>query len=334
VAGRRTNLALLGLLVASLITGGLAFAIGTAPGRWVVAAHGVVGLAIVALAPWKSVIVRRGLARARPGTAASLVFLLFVVVALVAGVLHGSGLVRDLGPITMMQLHVGAALVSIPLLAWHLAARRVRAHHTDVARRQLLRSGALLAGAGVSYAALEGLLRVTDATGAARRFTGSYETGSHMPDAMPVTQWLNDRVRVIDNGTWRLEVTTASQRRAWGLEELEGFDDRARALLDCTGGWWAQQEWEGVLLHRVLGNASGRSISVTSVTGYQRRLPLRDAHTLLLATRMGGAPLSAGHGAPVRLVAPGRRGFWWVKWVVEITVDDVPWWLQPPFPLT
>jgi DMSO/TMAO reductase YedYZ molybdopterin-dependent catalytic subunit len=55
---------------------------------------------------------------------------------------------------------------------------------------------------------------------------------------------------------------------------------------------------------------------------------------LLLATHVGGAPLSAGHGAPARLVAPGRRGFWWVKWVTAIDVTDEPWWWQPPFPLT
>ncbi|NUR17262.1 MAG: molybdopterin-dependent oxidoreductase, partial [Dermatophilaceae bacterium] len=43
--------------------------------------------------------------------------------------------------------------------------------------------------------------------------------------------------------------------------------------------------------------------------------------------------LSAGHGGPVRLVAPGRRGFWWVKWVDRVGVDDRPSWSQPPFPL-
>jgi hypothetical protein len=32
--------------------------------------------------------------------------------------------------------------------------------------------------------------------------------------------------------------------------------------------------------------------------------------------------------------SPGRRGFWWVKWVVSIEVDRAPWWRQPPFPLT
>jgi DMSO/TMAO reductase YedYZ molybdopterin-dependent catalytic subunit len=26
------------------------------------------------------------------------------------------------------------------------------------------------------------------------------------------------------------------------------------------------------------------------------------------------------HGAPLRLVAPGRRGFMWVKWVTEVRV--------------
>jgi DMSO/TMAO reductase YedYZ molybdopterin-dependent catalytic subunit len=53
-----------------------------------------------------------------------------------------------------------------------------------------------------------------------------------------------------------------------------------------------------------------------------------------VATHVGGEPLSAGHGAPARLVAPGRRGFWWVKWIMAIDVDNEPWWWQPPFPLT
>ncbi|MDT5134639.1 MAG: hypothetical protein QOE41_3950, partial [Mycobacterium sp.] len=34
-----------------------------------------------------------------------------------------------------------------------------------------------------------------------------------------------------------------------------------------------------------------------------------------------------------RIVAPGRRGFWWVKWVASVEVVDEPWWWQPPFPL-
>ena len=80
--------------------------------------------------------------------------------------------------------------------------------------------------------------------------------------------------------------------------------------------------------------AAGGSLVVASATGYRRRLPVTDAGTLLLATRLAGRPLSAGHGFPARLVAPGRRGFWWVKWVVSVEVDPAPWWRQPPFPVS
>ena len=81
------------------------------------------------------------------------------------------------------------------------------------------------------------------------------------------------------------------------------------AVLDCTGGWWAEQTWRGVRLDTLLGTPDGGSVAVRSVTGYTRRFPPEDTSVLLLATQVGGALLSSGHGAPVRLVAPGRRGF-------------------------
>jgi len=77
-----------------------------------------------------------------------------------------------------------------------------------------------------------------------------------------------------------------------------------------------------------------RSVLVTSATGYRRLLPAGDAGSVHLAVGYGGEPLGRGHGGPARLVVPGRRGPWWVKWVTEIELDDRPWWLQPPFPLT
>ena len=93
-----------------------------------------------------------------------------------------------------------------------------------------------------------------------------------------------------------------------------------RAVLDCTGGWFTEQEWGGVPLS-ALGLRHGTSIDVVSTTGYCRRFPAREAGTLLLATHASGRPLSAGHGGPARIVAPGRRGFCWVKWVASIEVS-------------
>jgi hypothetical protein len=334
-AGRSTNLALLAVLALGLLTGFLAYAIGSGWGWWLVAAHGVVGLALVMLAPWKSVIVRRGMARRRPGVAASVVLTALVAVVVLTGVMHSTGLGVSLGPVTSLQLHVGAALASIPLALWHVVARPVRLRPTDLSRRNLLRAGAALGGAAVGYAAVEGLVVVTSMPGAERRFTGSYETGSLRPEALPVTQWLDDAVQEIDPNGWRLTVVTASAARELSYEELSSSHDRVRAVLDCTGGWFSEQEWEGVRLDRLIPEpGEARSVLVRSVTGYSRRLPVRDLPNLLLAVRLGGRPLPAGHGFPTRLVAPGRRGFWWVKWVSRIETSMAPWWLQSPFPLT
>jgi len=173
--------------------------------------------------------------------------------------------------------------------------------------------------------------------GADRRFTGSYEIGSYEPGSMPVTQWLNDRVPAVNRNAWRLVVSSPGAERSFSLDQLAGGTDRVRAVLDCTGGWFAEQGWRGTSLARLidgLGQSNEtRSILVVSVTGYERRFPVRDLGRLLLATHLGGEELSPGHGFPARLVAPGRRGFWWVKWVERVELRSTPWWWQSPFPL-
>ena len=72
-----------------------------------------------------------------------------------------------------------------------------------------------------------------------------------------------------------------------------------------------------------------------AVDAFGHRLPARlpGPGGVLLATHVAGRPLLGGHGGPARLVVPGRRGFWWVKWVVAVEVSDEPWWWQPPLPL-
>jgi DMSO/TMAO reductase YedYZ molybdopterin-dependent catalytic subunit len=70
-----------------------------------------------------------------------------------------------------------------------------------------------------------------------------------------------------------------------------------------------------------------------SMTGYRRRFPAEEAGSLWLATGYQGEPLQPAHGAPVRLVAPHRRGFWWVKWVASVRLSDIPALAQSPFPL-
>ena len=186
----------------------------------------------------------------------------------------------------------------------------------------------MISTAAVAYGAGELVVRATGLPGAARRFTGSYEAGSYAPGLMPVSSWMFDSIPQVEAKDWRLRIGD----RALSYEELAAFDDRVVATLDCTGGFYSTQVWSGARLDRLVKDMRGASIRVVSHSGYDRRFPIDQAVSLLLATRFGDQPLDAGHGFPARLVAPGRRGFWWVKWVTAIEVDDLPYWWQSPFP--
>ncbi len=331
-AGRRTNLAVLGLLLVAFATGVLAYGVGTLPaGTVVVAVHSAAGLGLLLLVPWKAVIVRRSWPHAASTRGLATGLGALVVLTVLTGVLHAIGV----APLSMLLIHVGMSVCLAPLLLFHAWGRRQRPRRTDLSRRTLLKAGGLAAGAAALWAAGEGALRLTGAPGADRRGTGSLERGTDDPAAMPVTQWFTDTV---PDGTLEpITVVVGDKLTRVDITDLDR-GDKVRAVLDCTGGWYAEQDWGGIRLDRLLSEVGGNlpddgSVDVISRTGYRRRLPLTDAQHLLLATSAAGQPLSDGHGAPVRLIAPGRRGFWWVKWVARIEVVDAPWWRQPPFPL-
>ena len=325
-AGRRTNLALLALLLGAFLTGWLAFAAaGPVPARLATLAHGLLGLGVLILVPWKTVVVRRSpLLRL-----ASLLLAGVIIVCLAAGfveVFVGYGIFVGLSPI---QVHVGAAFVAVPLVALHLGRhRRQTPRRIDVSRRNLLRTGGFVLGISAGYAALEGAGQVTGLASSQRIATGSHRLEAA---AIPATTWFLDRVPVV-GAEHRVDVGGSFV----SVSDLDARAQPVRARLDCTSGWYADAEWSGVRLAELFSAdrlAAARSLLVISVTGYRRRFPISDVDALWLATRVQGRPLTAGTGAPVRLVAPGRRGFWWVKWVNSVELSDRPAYVQSPFPL-
>jgi len=322
---------LAGAVAVLVATGLLSWAVGTGWSRLATVVHGVAGLSLLVLAPLKiRGSVQHGFRRRRQGRWLSALLGVMIVTTIVLGVLHASGLWYGVGEWSALWTHVLVAVLSLPLVLWHVTSRPARPRRTDLDRRTLLGGAAVVGAAGVAYATMEAVLRVASLPGADRRFTGSHEVGSFDPARMPTVQWFDDSVPETPADEWELVVAG----EPISLDRLRSLARPVEADLDCTGGWWSRQAWDGVALAELLPDLDARSIDVRSATGYSRLLPAGDAPHLYLAVGYGGEPLRRGHGAPVRLVAAGRRGPWWVKWVTAVEPSDRPWWLQFPFPLT
>ena len=343
MSARVTNLTILALLLLELVSGLGSLLVGSPGGRWVFWLHAAGGLSLVVLVIWKWRIVARSFARRRAGPWAIAPLLLgaLFVGTLATGVWwavagRGSLPVPIYGSMRPLVLHTLLALVLIPPFIVHVAVRWPRARAADFASR---RAAIRLLGVGAGGVVLSrGLVGVSAFTGPARRFTGSREEASFAGNVHPVTNWLTDARQRVDLSTWRLSVrgeVDAPLEIDYG--ELSAMPTRSQLeTLDCTGGWYTRQNWGGVPLEAVIARAQGapgaRSVVVRSATGYHRRFALDAVGPLLLATHVGGEPLSAGHGFPVRLVAPGRRGYHWVKWVEAVDLSSLPAWWQPPLP--
>src|SRR5215471_18180773 len=153
--GRQTNQALLVVLLLAFGTGVATVAIGSPDGAWVAIGHGICGMAVVLLIPWKSRVVRSGLRRARLSRWLSLLLAALALLTLVAGFGYATGLVRSIAGQPGLWVHIAVALTLVPLVAWHVWARRIRPRRTDFSRRALLRAGVLAVGAAGLYAAGE-----------------------------------------------------------------------------------------------------------------------------------------------------------------------------------
>lgn len=339
-----SNIFLLLLLAAELVSGYLGLIGGTPDWAAALHIHRILGFSIVVLLFWKG---RNILDRLRQRRLWRYHWPSFVAALLLLGLLLGSlglGLAwSHLGAfhfwgISGVSWHIYVSLALTPLLVWHFLKYRWIARPQFWAdRRAVLRLGGLAVAGLVLWRVGEAVNHFAGLPGAERRFTGSYELGGIGND-FPVTSWLNDNPPAVDAANWRLEVSGVVRRKLLlSYADLVGQDAQVRATLDCTGGWHTTQDWQGIPLKEVLSRAgllpTAASVTVRSSTGYSRRFALDEIDDYLLATRVGGEVLSPGHGFPLRLAAPGKRGFEWIKWIDRIEVNDTSKWWQPPLPL-
>ncbi len=336
------NIALLFLLIFQVITGFVGLITGSDAFQWILRLHDIGGYAVLVLLCWKGVIVVDAFRRQKRLNLARIAFVILTILLLVT---LTTGLVWPvLGYFTLygfslMTSHALLTLALIVFLTWHTLARQYVFRSPQLRGRR-----ALLQFLGVSLAGFffwqfgkvaEVALKLP---GRNRRFTGSYDIGSHTGN-FPTVSWLFDDPAPINRETWRLTIDGEVDRRmTLTYDQLEQLaTDSIITTVDCTGGWYSTQEWRGINFSRLLDMVgikdTALSVTIEAISGYGRRFSLADARSSLLATEVGGQALDHGHGFPLRLVAPAHRGFDWVKWVSHIHLNDTSEIWQPPVPL-
>jgi DMSO/TMAO reductase YedYZ molybdopterin-dependent catalytic subunit len=326
------------LLVAMLVLGlsGIIMLYGTWQ-PWIFDLHRMTGFSLVALIPWKGITIYRSLRRGMQKTFdrslvlfVSLVFAHFMVIIIVLSLMW----MLRLGPYRslfyeLIAWHWILGLAILPVLAFHVWRRWPSPQKQDFAtRRDALRLIGV-AGVGVLAGGLATVLARAQATEERpRRFTGSRGFGLFAGNDFPVTG--ESTVR-LDADRWQLAVTGAVNAPLTFTYQdiLARATQTTTETIDCTNGWYSVQDWQGLPLIDLLQEADMvtgvAGVRLVSITGYNHSYPLAEAHQILLATHVTGEILAPRHGFPVRAVVPGRRGWFWVKWLVQVEVLDSYW---------
>lgn len=346
------NLLLLILLALQTVTGYWGLVNGRSSAAWTLWLHGIIAYTLVLALFAKSAVIRDAWRRKKRWTGRRVAFVITLVLLLVvlalglqwtyAGPLY-------LGGFSLVSLHIYLAVPLMALMLWHAWQMRFIRRVAGATGRRLFLAGLAAAGGGALVWAVAGRLKPwLGLPGAARRFTGSYETGRYTAE-FPVVSWIADRSPFVDPTAWQLRVEGAVDLPLiFTLDDLAALPHRSlTTILDCTGGWFTRQRWQGVSVADVLAAAGIRpeaaSVTFESLTGYRRRFGLAEAGGFLLALgievddrksgRPAFRPLTAGHGYPARLVAPGHRGVEWVKWLAVIRLNETGPSVQSPLPL-
>lgn len=159
--------------------------------------------------------------------------------------------------------------------------------------------------------------------------------GTRMPDSQEYAALLEDNF-----ADWRLRVEgLVANPLEISLSELKAMPQRAQITRhDCVEGWSAIGKWQGVPLALVLTMAqllpAARFVifhcadtleqTLDGTGQYYESIDLIDAFhpQTILAHSLNDNPLSAGHGAPLRLRVERQLGYKHAKYIMRIEAAD------------
>lgn len=99
-------------------------------------------------------------------------------------------------------------------------------------------------------------------------------------------------------------------------------------LMYCVEGWEVWGNWKGLSIMSLIEKSGirpdGNHILFECADGYTTSLPLSYLlnYDIILAYEVNGTPLSVSDGFPLRLIAFGKYGYKWAKWITRMEVIE------------
>lgn len=152
----------------------------------------------------------------------------------------------------------------------------------------------------------------------------------------PIEEQRNNAIKgtqFIDKKTYKLQVTGMVNRSLnLTYEELLAYPVADRFVrMDCVEGWGFNARWTGVALNSIFNNSGlqpgAQNVIFYCADGYSTSLELDYLvnNNIMLAYKLNNVTLPADRGFPLQLVAEGRYGYKWAKWITRIEVTDQPY---------
>ena len=135
----------------------------------------------------------------------------------------------------------------------------------------------------------------------------------------------------INQETYRLNITgLVDNVLEYSYDEvIGGFQSYKKvSTLRCVEGWCVTLLWEGVLVKDLIEDAGVNPNATVMILhafdGYTTSFPLHRIidDNYLMAYKMNNVTIPPERGFPFQLVAEGKLGYKWIKWITEIELSD------------
>jgi DMSO/TMAO reductase YedYZ molybdopterin-dependent catalytic subunit len=136
----------------------------------------------------------------------------------------------------------------------------------------------------------------------------------------------------IDKESYRLTTSgLVESTRVYTYDEIKSRPTQVKVVtLNCVEGWSVTILWEGPLVRDLIEEAKVKPKANTVIfyahDGYSSSFPLSYImeNDIIIAHKMNGITMPPERGFPVQLVAEGKWGYKWVKWITQIKLSDDP----------